>query len=85
MAPFLVFVNFFSKIVFLTKRLNLKIKSAASSGEQGTQTYFMYFPWPPLEADLSISMFCFLFKRGMKLFFRIYTLFIIHCSPKEIT
>jgi hypothetical protein len=38
-------------------KLRLKIASAASSGGQGRLKYFMYFPWPPLEAGLSILRF----------------------------
>lgn len=28
-----------------------------SSGSKGTPTYFVYFPWPPLQVGLSISTF----------------------------
>jgi hypothetical protein len=38
---------------------------------------FMYFPWPPLEAGLSISTFRFSFKRGSKFLFLIHTLLLI--------
>jgi hypothetical protein len=37
----------------------------------------MYFRWPPFEAELSISKFYFLFKRGRKLLFLIYSLILI--------
>jgi hypothetical protein len=57
MAVFFVFVNSVSDIVFITKRLALKIDNAATSGGHGTLTYFMYVPWPPLEAGLSTAMF----------------------------
>ena len=30
-------------------------------------TYIKYFPWPPLEARLSIERSCSLFKRAMKM------------------
>jgi hypothetical protein len=52
MATYFVFINSFS--FFLAKKLTLKIDSAALSGGQVKLTYFMYFPWPPLEAGLSI-------------------------------
>jgi len=35
-----------------------------SSRGQGTPTYFVYFPWTPLEAGLSIPTFCVLFIRA---------------------
>ena len=63
----------------------LRIDSAASSGNQGERTYFMYFPWLPLEAELYISKCCSYFKSGRKLLFLSDTLFIIRRSPKEIT
>jgi hypothetical protein len=56
----------------LTKKL--KIGSVASSGVQGRLTHFMQFPWPPLEAEVSIATFGFLYKRGRKLLFLIHTL-----------
>jgi hypothetical protein len=35
-----------------------------SSGGKGTPAYFVYFPWPPFEAGLSISTFCVSFIRA---------------------
>jgi len=32
--------------------LTLKIDNAASIRSHGKLTYFVYFPWPPLEAGL---------------------------------
>jgi hypothetical protein len=37
--------------------LNLKINSAASIEGREKLTYFVYFPWPLLEARLSIQHF----------------------------
>jgi len=34
--------------------MTLKILSSDSSGEQGKLNYFVYFPWPPLEAGIAI-------------------------------
>jgi len=57
---------------FLNKKAKIQIDSAASAGSQGEATYFKYFPWPPLEAALSLCLvpywhvvgsFCFLFTR----------------------
>ena len=36
------------------KQVSLKVDSAASSGHQGKLANFIYFPWPPFEAQLSI-------------------------------
>jgi hypothetical protein len=41
------------------KILRLEVDSAASSEGRRKQTYFMYFPWPPIEAKLSIRRFVF--------------------------
>jgi hypothetical protein len=54
-------------------------------GGQGKLTCYMYFPWPPLKAALSISMFCFLLKHGRKLLFLTHMLLVIRSSPKEMT
>jgi len=59
--------------------------TAVSSRGQGKLTYFMYLPWPLCEAVLSISTFCFLFKRARKLLFLIYMLLMIHWFLTEIT
>jgi len=40
---------------FLTKNITLKIDSAASTGNNGKLTYFIYFHKPSLEAALLIS------------------------------
>jgi hypothetical protein len=65
--------------------LTLRIDSAVSSGNQGEITYFIYFPWPPLEAGLYISKFCSLFKSSRTLLFLSDPLLIIRRFPKEIT
>jgi len=54
MAVFFVFTNSFSKNSFNKKMLSLKIDSAASIRSHGKLTYFAYFPWPPLEEELSL-------------------------------
>ena len=41
----------------VTKQISLKIDGAASSGHQGKLAYFIYFPLPPFEAELSILMY----------------------------
>jgi hypothetical protein len=46
---------------------------------------FVSFPWSPVVASLSISMFCFLFTHVRKRSFLIYTLLLTGLSPKEIT
>ena len=46
--------------VLSDKTPNLRIDSAASSGSRVNLVYFMFFTWPPLEAALSISTFCYL-------------------------
>jgi hypothetical protein len=46
----LVFINSFSKTVSEQKFVILKTDSITSSAGQGKLTYFMHFPWPPLEA-----------------------------------
>jgi hypothetical protein len=61
-----------------------KIHSAASRRGQGKLKYFMYFPWFPLDAALSISTFCLLFTRATQ-FFLIYASLMIRRSPKETT
>lgn len=43
-----------------------------SSGSKGTPTYFVYFPWPPLEAVLSSSTFCVSFIRAKEGFVSYY-------------
>jgi hypothetical protein len=63
----------------------LRTDSAASSGGQGMQTYFMYFPWLLLEERLSISAFCFLFTRVRDILFLMCRLFMTHWSLKDIT
>jgi hypothetical protein len=40
----------FSKKNILKKLLTLKTDSAASNEEHVKPEYFVYFPWPPLEA-----------------------------------
>ena len=47
------------KIVLKSQGLALIIRSVASSGGQGKQTYFMCMLYRPLEAELSISSFSF--------------------------
>jgi hypothetical protein len=45
----------------LDKKQNVEIDSAASSGGKGKYMKYVSFPWPPLEAALSIlnvSLFC---------------------------
>jgi hypothetical protein len=79
---YFVYVIYFSRNSLLTKNLMLKIDSAASSGGQGKLIYFAYFPWPSLEAGLSISTFCFLVTRCRKLLFLVCTLLMIRRSPK---
>jgi len=69
----------------LTRKSDSEIDSAASSGRQGMLTYLMYSLWPPLEAGLTRSTFCFSIKRGGKLSFLIYPLVLMRWSPKEIT
>jgi hypothetical protein len=56
-----------SKKKTLTRKLTLKIDSAASTGGQGKLTYFMYFPSPSLEGELTISTLSFLFTSARKL------------------
>ena len=38
---------------------------AATTEGQGKLAYFMYFPWPPLEAALSIFNVCFFVKKQL--------------------
>ena len=64
-----------SQKLFLQQRLTLSFDIAASIGGQGKLTYFMYSPWPSLEAALSI----------FKVLFLKYQLFMIRWSPKQIT
>jgi len=71
------------KNCFSPKNLRLGIDSAASSGGQGKQT--LYFVSHQLEARLSISMFCLLFTRAVKILFLIYSFFISSWSPKDVT
>ena len=59
-SPFLCLL-LCSKKMLLAKRVTLKIERTASSGGQRKLTYFMYFSWPTLEAELLISTFSFLF------------------------
>jgi hypothetical protein len=56
MAISCVFINSFSKNYFFPKQLILRTDSAASSRGQVNVTYFMYCPWPPLEAEWLISV-----------------------------
>jgi len=63
MAISLVFI-IHSQKGFFNKTMKLRIDSAASSGGQGKLTYFIHFPWPPLLAGLSSSVFCFLHLTG---------------------
>ena len=58
---------------------------AASSVGRGKLTYFVYFPWRPLEAELLIEMFCFFFTRDKEPLFLIFMLVIIRWFPREIT
>jgi len=46
-----------SKRILLTKKFNVQKLSPVSSRGQGMLTYFMYLPWPLLEAVLPISTF----------------------------
>jgi hypothetical protein len=54
--------------------------SDASSGGQVKSACFIYFPWLPLEAGLSVSPFRFSFTRAGKLSFLICTLLTISFS-----
>lgn len=49
--------------------------SAAPNGGQGKLTDFVYFPWPPIEAGLSISTFLSYLHVVGGFRFVIYTLF----------
>ena len=68
----LLFVSFSSQKIVLTTNTNVKNWQCCINRGQGKLTCFLYFLWPPLEAGLSISTFCFLFKHGRKLFFHIW-------------
>jgi len=60
MAISFVFINSFSKIAFFFKKKKaVKIQQCCSSGEEVKLDVFMYFPWPPFKAGLSISTFFF--------------------------
>lgn len=59
----------------------LKIYSAASIEGQGKLTCFMQFPWLLPKAGLLISTFCYLFERGGKQLFVIYTFLM---TPKTL-
>jgi len=50
----LVFINSFSKIISLTKKLN---ENAASNGSRGKYTKCYSFPWPPVVAVHDIMRF----------------------------
>jgi hypothetical protein len=39
----------------VNKKENVEINSTATTGGQENLTYFVYFPWPPVEAALPIS------------------------------
>ena len=80
-CPFSQFLHTQKKL-FLPKNLRLGIDSAALSGGQRMQT--LYFVSHPLEAGLSISMFCSLFTRAMKILFLVYMLFINRWSTKKM-
>jgi hypothetical protein len=41
-------------LAFVNKEQNVEIDSPASSGGKGKYTKYVNFPWPPLEAALSI-------------------------------
>jgi hypothetical protein len=56
-------ISFFKKIG-VKKKPPLKMYCISSSGGQWTPAYFVYFPWPPLEAGLSISTFSVSFIRA---------------------
>ena len=64
------------KKLFLKRKVNVKICLFASSRGQSKVTYFMYFPWPPLEEEPSISTFYVLFTGARKLLLLIHTLFL---------
>ena len=59
-----VFLHSFKKNR-LTRKLKIKIDSAAPSEGQGRLAYVVIFSWPPLEAALSISKFFFLFTHWL--------------------
>jgi len=60
-----------------------KIVCFKKATEAKGNTYFMYFPWPPLTGPLT-STFCFFFKHSWKLLFLIKMLLLIHRSPKKL-
>jgi hypothetical protein len=59
MSVFFVFIDSLS--VFFKKRLTLRTDIVVTGGGKVKRTYSMYFPWPQFEAEVSISIFCFLF------------------------
>jgi hypothetical protein len=75
--------RFTLKNLFLTKKLKLKIDSAASCGGQEKLTYSRFFPWLPLEAGYQFQRFT--SHLNVVGSFSIYTFLIIRGSPRQIT
>jgi hypothetical protein len=71
------------KAFVFIKKFKLRINSAASSRDQWMTSYFIYFPWPPLEVECKISRLCFLLTHVRKGLFLTYTLLMIRCPQKE--
>jgi hypothetical protein len=63
MRTFVVIIISSSNIFFLTKNNKKKFEIFASNEDEDKLTSFAQFPWPPIDAGLSISTFFLLFSR----------------------
>ena len=71
--------------MFINPYSRLKIDSAACIGDQEKYMKYVNFPWPPVEAALSMSTFYILLTHDWKLFyFLTYTSLMVRWYPKQI-
>jgi hypothetical protein len=75
----------YAQRIIQTKSPKLKNWQCCLKQRRTEANMFYVFLWPPLEARLSISMFCFFFTCARKVSSLIYTLLIIRRPPKQIT